>query len=287
MPRRAAPTLSFLSSRSLSRRLLHQSGTTQERNSVPNTEVEEILTKIAGTFSGSLIADDAVLVKKTHLVQKEARRGPFAQTCYVIDRKASASRTKRAYVVQPKRDHSVFTRFPQYSNCDVCKMAKTTRARCTCKMDTRFSCRVLDEKPKMHKKLKLRISLPPFRKTVRWNAIDTFATCATRWPMATQCMRKYVAKNPMACWSRSEPTAATSPDFRTSRQGCINLAQKCFPEYFMGSVLRAGEGWPTFTSNGSTTKKSHKKESCCFHVHTDFSNLRSSSTPMRGNSRQW
>ena len=84
---------------------------------------------------------------------------------------------------------------------------------------------------------------------------------------------------------RSEPESASSPSLRETRPSCVNFAGRCFPisPWEMYRV-RGGDGQTicsstsrtcqpqTSTSNGSSSRISHKKESCCFHVQWGLSN---------------
>ena len=58
----------------------------------------------------------------------------------------------------------------------------------------------------------------------------TCATCTTSCPMRRQHTGIDVVYNSMELWSRSEPGSATSPSFRKTSPGCINLAKRCFPD---------------------------------------------------------
>ena len=89
-------------------------------------------------FSESLIEDGAVLVKKTPPAEKDAVENRFAGTGHpsvVTDAgrdphdqatQANVIGTKRANNSKPKRYHDMFTHFPKYPNCDVCRMTDHT-----------------------------------------------------------------------------------------------------------------------------------------------------------------
>ena len=98
-------------------------------------------------------------------------------------------------------------------------------------------------------------------------------------------------------WSQSQLQA------HLSGRVCINLAKRCFPESSWDSYYVRGEdgqatclSWVAkisrtwhpqiSTSNGSSTRKSHKKDIRRFHVQTDTQPLRSSSIPTRRNACQ-
>ena len=93
----------------------------------PLKKVEETVLKLLELSSAALIDNDAVLANKTPLAEKEVGEDPTA-----------APRPKRpAYLGQtelneskPKGYDHVFTHFPTDPNREVCRMTKTTRARC-------------------------------------------------------------------------------------------------------------------------------------------------------------
>ena len=113
--------------------------------SVTDTEVEATMQKLLELFCQSLIDDDTVSVRKTLISsrKKDARRNPSTagpRRPSVItdaerdpcakDKMARAIGTQTANDSKPKGDCNVFTYFQLDPNCKVCRMTKTTRARC-------------------------------------------------------------------------------------------------------------------------------------------------------------
>ena len=84
---------------------------------------EETMLTLLETFFESLIGDDdAVLVRKSHLAEKETGRDPHAE-----DKPTHLGQREPTI---PKGDHHVFTHFRKDPNGEVCRMTTTTRARC-------------------------------------------------------------------------------------------------------------------------------------------------------------
>ena len=110
---------------------------------MPDAELEETLPQMLEPTPEKLIDNDAVLVWGSAVAEKAARSDSTAGTqslSVVIDsggdlylqdkKKGSVSGTKRANDSTLTGNHNVFAQFPNYPNCHLCRMTKTTRARC-------------------------------------------------------------------------------------------------------------------------------------------------------------
>ena len=102
-------------------------------------EVEATMLTLLEPFSEGMIDDDAALIRKYPSTKMEATPSCESNTSFDVadperdpDAEAQKGKTylskKRANDTKPKRDHNVFTRFPESPNRNVCRMTKTTRA---------------------------------------------------------------------------------------------------------------------------------------------------------------
>ena len=120
---------------SLSRRLLHLSGTTPPGETLCQIKKwRGTMIKLLELFTESLIGNDGVLVTKRPLAGTVSRREtPLREQDILrllpMREKTLTPKTKRDDS-KPENDHKVFTLFPTCPNCEVCRMTNTTRARC-------------------------------------------------------------------------------------------------------------------------------------------------------------
>ena len=91
----------------------------------PENEVEETMFKLLEPVSEEMIDETALLVRTPPSVETDAGRDAHAKA-----KKGSFTGKETAHNSTPRQFHNVSTYFPKDPNCKVCRMTKTTRARC-------------------------------------------------------------------------------------------------------------------------------------------------------------